>query len=361
MPRAHGTELPDWLTVHGFFSLTAEVSHGEDLPRPPLDEGEVSLKSSVIGVQAEIELAEDLSLIGQAVSTRREFKDFTPKLEWAYLSHDAGDGLNLRGGLLKIPFFQGAELRYVGLSRPWARPVVPDSGAAGFNDYYGGEFIKKLAWKGFNLEFQGILGIGEHEQDQVVDGHQVGLLSAKIEHNDAWLKAAIFHARYDVDTPTGRRIESDAAAWMFSAEGQYPLAGFTLNAGFSYADIEVNPDDILAYLGVSRRFGRLTPYLLAQYHALDFVVPDLQPPAGGAGGMPPGGGPPAMPPPGAPEVREGLLRTRSLAFGVRYDIGERYALKAEVERVDIHDHSFANRPDRDFETTVFSLLFEGVF
>ena len=126
---------------------------------------------------------------------------------------------------MKLSLLQGTELRYVGFSRLWVRPLVPTSGAGGFDDYVGAELIKGSSFNDYNLRLQAAYGKAEHHQD-FIDNRDIKLISSRFEKDESWINFALFHARYDVDTRGGVSIMDDAELLMGSVESDGNL--FTL-------------------------------------------------------------------------------------------------------------------------------------
>ncbi|MDD3518897.1 MAG: hypothetical protein PHQ14_11155 [Chromatiales bacterium] len=355
---SRAVEISDRLSLHGFYTLDASLADGADVhfqtntSEPVvLEDGELNFDNSVVGVQVDFTLTDSLRLTAQAVSSRQTDPNHSPTLEWAYLTYDLGRDLYLRGGRFKIPLLQGTELRSVGYSRLWARPVVPTSGAGGFNDYDGLEVIKRWRLGDYSLRFQGAYGIADHHRD-VIDSDDVKLISTRIERDQSWVNLALLHTRYDVSRADGTSlIGEDVEALMGSVEGELTFGDVVVNLGYSFNDAEIIPDENMAYLSLGYRMNRLTPYLLYQNRSMTFEALERQP-------LPPGAPPP---PPRLTPERDGKLNTRGLAVGLRYDLGASYAIKAQIERQSNHDESYVGQPVIDESATIYTLVFEGVF
>lgn len=358
----HAESLSERLSLHGFFTLDGSLADGHDIVLPTagsepllLEDGEPSFDSSVLGVQANWEATDDLSLTAQVISTAQTEGNYTPELEWAYLSYDFGQDLHARAGLRRVPLFQGSELRYVGFSRLWVRPIVPTAGAGGFEQYVGAELTKGLQWKGFNVELQGLIGEAEHHID-TVDDARLALLSARFEQDDSWIKFALLHTRYDVFTLDGNRIGDDVDATMGSIEAEWLSGPVILNVGASYSDADINPDERFAYLSFGYRLGRFTPFLLGQHRQLRHDASAFPRPPPGRMPPPPGRGPGNLPP-----LLDGTLEINAVALGMRFDLSSRTALKIQVERQFIDNDSLPPAEREQFEANLYSLVFEGVF
>ncbi len=355
----YAVEISDRLTLSGFYNLDVSLSHGSDTILPTLSsnpitlkDGEATLDYSLIGLQADFSLTDTLRFAAQAVSSKQTDAGYAPTLEWAYANWDLGDDLFLRGGKLKTPLMQGIELRYVGFSRLWVRPLVPASGAAGFDDYLGVELVKQGRLGHYNLNFQGAYGVPDHHQD-FVDGRDIKLLSSRIERDESWLNLSLMHARYDVSTKDlTRLLQKDAEIVMGSIEAEVLYEKAVVNFGYARSEAEINPDEQMAYLSLGYRLDRLTPYLLYQYRHMEYTAPPGPP-------SPPG--PPPPPPPPGSGPKDGELTTKSISLGLRYDLDASHAIKAQIERQSVNDASYLARPAVKDLATIFSISFEGVF
>ncbi|MCU7865536.1 MAG: hypothetical protein KZQ92_16340, partial [Candidatus Thiodiazotropha sp. (ex Lucinoma borealis)] len=147
---ANENRWQDRLTINGFYTL--DLTHADDtipiisngnIPRV-LDAKESTLKNSVFGLQVELEISSDLSAFVQGSTFYDQQNEFDTSLDWAYLSYDPGNNYDIRLGRFLVPFLQGTELKSVGYSRLWARPLVPGSGAGGFIENRGIELIKRV-------------------------------------------------------------------------------------------------------------------------------------------------------------------------------------------------------------------------
>lgn len=350
--------VSDQLTLRGFFTLDATYSDSAGASTPtrdgPLvrDSGEVSTDSSVIGVQALYAVTDSLDLTLQAVSTRQTDDSYSPDLEWAYLSYHFDNDFRLRGGRMKLSLLQGIELRYVGFSRLWARPLVPTSGAGGFDDYNGIEFIKGIDRGDYTLQFQGAYGEAEHHFD-AVDNRDIKLGSFKIDKDGSWLNLALLDARYDVSTRTGIALKDNAQLLMGSLETELHFGDTVINGGYAYGDAEINPDEQLAYLSIGYRIDNFTPYVLLSQRKMMFDASEtrqlLPPPP------PPG----ALPPP--PPLLDGTNATDINALGLRYDLTPTYDIKVQWDHWSNNNDSNPVSGEVKSDGNLFTIQLEGVF
>lgn len=363
--NAHAIEITDDFSIRGFYTLGAVYSdsdsatiannfvHAKDEVET-IDQGETSTKLSLLGLQADYALSTSLDLTLQVVSSPQTDPAYQPQLSWAYFKYDLGSDTYLRGGRIMLSMLQGIELRHVGFSRLWARPLVPVSGAGGFDIYNGAELLKGVGIGDYNLRFQAAYGQADHHRDFIENRH-VGLLSARVERQDSWVSLAALQARYDVDTPPGDHIMDNAELLMGALETELHLGNSITHAGYAYGKAEINPDEELAYLSLGYQLERFTPYLLWTQRRIIFDASELE---GNLPPPPPPTDPPPLPPPPIPD---GEQKTLSMALGMRYDLGATYAIKAQVEQWQREDSRFRDRGVLEDDGVLFTLLFEGVF
>lgn len=354
---AQAIDLDDRLTLNGFYTVDVSQSSGGDVILPTasdspivLKDGETSTDNSLLGLQADLTLNRRLRLTTQGIFSKQRSDDYVASLEWAYLTYDLGTDAYLRGGKLKLPFLQGTELRYVGFSRLWARPLVPSNGAAGFDEYLGAELLKSTSRGGYNLRFQGAAGVADHQHENI-ENDAVHLLSVRAERDESWVNVALFHAQYDIyRQDSNETIAADTDVWMGSMEAELLRDNTVLNLGLAGSKAEDGPDEQLAYLSLGYRAGDLTPYLLYHYRLMSFDPGPLPPPPA----LPP---PPGAPPP--PPPKDGDWTLNSYALGLRYDLTPTIAIKAQAEHQAIDDDT--GPQSLNFDQNIYTIVLEGVF
>jgi hypothetical protein len=121
--------------LRGFGTLGLALSSVEgiqfvrDLSQPyGLTGGWTGKIDSLLGVQANIGLAEHTEVVLQAVSRYHSTDNFAPELNWAFLRHDFSPDFSMRFGRLGTEFYMLADSRLVGYSNLMVRPQ---------SDFYG--------------------------------------------------------------------------------------------------------------------------------------------------------------------------------------------------------------------------------
>lgn len=365
---SYAEDWSDNLYLNGYFTLDLTVADSDLImvssvgERRNYKQDKPSVKNSLVGGQLEYQFSDNLSIFGQGVAFYDEQGSATTDINWAYVSYDFGDDLKTRIGVFQTPFLQGTELRTVGYSRLWARSLTPGAGASGINEYAGVDVVKQLAVGDYNWEFQFALGEGDHDLSEIdVDG--VELLSAKVRHEQFWLRASVMHAQYKVDTPRGQTILESGDVVMASLETELTVGQTIINAGYSTSDSEVTPNDTMHYLSVAYRFDDVTPFIMLakrnQYFEA-FEVP--LPPTGGNNPPPPppgNQGPPNSA--GPPSPPDGDADRYTLGVGARWNFAEQLALKVQYENVRISDNTGRLNSTGTVEGNVLTLAVEGAF
>ena len=354
---AYSVEITENLSLNGYFTIDATMADDNGIVLPSilgsassLNKDEVVYDGTLIGVQLDYNTSDNLSLAIQGISAKQSADEYDPILEWAYLKYDFGNDLFLRAGKLKLPFLQGTELRYVGYSRLWVRPLVPSNGAGGFDDYEGIELLKTYFIGDYNLKLHAAYGESDHFKDVVKD-NEVRLLSTQIEKDDNWLKIALFNAYFDLYTYNDLIIQRDAKINMISLEAKYLVDSFIFHVGVTKGEAESYPDMNISYMSLGYQIDRLTPYIMYNARSAEFSPVIL--PAGAV--LPPG-----PPPPGTlPLSADGERSSEAYALGFRYDIGDSYALKIQWDSVTMKD-TISPLPS-ETDADVYTVVFEGLF
>ncbi|MEH6548755.1 MAG: hypothetical protein V7711_11285 [Pseudomonadales bacterium] len=355
--QLYAQEWQDKLYLNGFYTLDLTyvdadlglVSNTGQIR--PYEKDKVSADNSLIGGQLAYDVSDNLKLTLQGTAFFDALGDFDTNLDWSYLSYDFGHDFSVRAGRFQIPFIQGTELRQVGISRLWARPLAPGNGAGGFNQYKGVELFKSLATKNSNWQFQVAAGKAEHGLGNI-DNKNIKLASARFERDEFWVRASLLHAEYSVFTPRGQVITDSGKALMASIEAEVTLGSFLINFGATNSDADIIPDDSLLYLSIGYKLDHLTPFLVASRNRQKFTTFEVPLP-------PPVGPPPPGPPPAPPTPPDGVSTVTNYAAGLRWDLSEKLALKFQLENVRGEDRA---RPQAlDQKGNAFTIVLEGAF
>lgn len=356
----------DRVNVNGFFTLGVSEADSDGAfagsrgGARNFDKDKPTLKNSLIGAQLDISVTDSISAVVQGSAYYRPDGSATSSVDWAYLNIDLGRDYSLRLGQFQTPFLQGVELKSIGYTRLWTRPMVPGSGASGFNEYRGAELVKDVITEAGNWTIQLAVGEADHALD-VIEGDLLTLASVQYNRDDSWLRLAVANVDYEMDLPRVQTtVEGDVT--MASMEGETRIGEWEFYGGFSKGNANYSPDDSMQYLSLARSFSAVTPYVfynrVKQHWDSDIPAPQLPParPPGPPGPDPVAGRPPPPPPPAPPQ---GSAREYSLGAGVRWDFADRLAIKFQVEDLRRRDQSRANVAPLD--TTVYSLSLEGLF
>ena len=353
----YANEMTDRLSVRGFGTLdiTYSDSNGVTLPAStanpaPLKKSKTSYDSSVLGLQADYALTNNLDLTLQVISTPQINGSYSPALDWAYLNYDLGNDFHLHAGRMKLSLLQGTELRYVGFSRLWVRPLVPTSGAGGFDNYVGANLIKSASLGKYNMSFEATYGKARHEQEYV-HNRDVILLSSRIEKDESWIRISLLQANYKVDNKSGITLNNNAKLFMGSVEAEVLFGNTVVNGGYAYGSADINPNEQLGYLSLGHRIDRFTPYLLLSQRRMTIdaserlaALPPRQP-----GSLPP------------PLLLNGTDKTNTIALGFRYNLGATYAIKGQLDRWTSDNNSKPLTGAVSLKGNLFTLALDVVF
>lgn len=365
-------EWQDNIEVDGFYSLDISVANLKNEaaamqgPLGTLQDDKISLKSSLLGAQVTYQMSDNLTAYVQGSLSYTENQKTEATLDWAYVSYDLGQDWSARLGKFQIPFLQGTELKKIGFSRLWARPLTPGSGASGFNEYKGAELVKKInSGKSF-WEFQVALGEAKHNLNEI-DNKNLKLISGRYQTDEFWIRSAVMQADYSVYTPSNILISDTGSVVMGSVESEVNFNNWLINLGFSTSSADITPDDTIHYLSLAYPIKGMTPFVLFSKRNQFFETFGVPRPALPAGQVPPGnhsGLPPAPPLPPAnrpPDPPDGNVDIYSSAIGARWNIQQKVALKAQIEKFKVQDDARAIENNISNNGTVFSIVIEGVF
>ena len=288
---------------------------------------EWDFRNSLVGVQAQYNLNENLTLALQTLATEFFQNDYQGILEWAYLSFDLGDDFFVRAGRFKIPYLVGNELRYVGYSRLWVRPIVPIDGVGGFNDYIGVETIKKFFTQESVISLQASMGKAKH-MDESIEDRFLGVLNTRIDYGQMWLSLSLLHALYDVEN-----VINEATMTMASLEAKVALGDWMVHAGYSHGQAQIIRTEDFAYASIGYVWGLATPYVT--YTARNFSQTLLT---------------------------QERVRTKNqvISAGIRLDMWLQSALKLQWDHYQ-NDTPQNIQEEANFEANLFTIALDVVF
>ncbi|WP_404340570.1 porin [Pseudoalteromonas mariniglutinosa] len=106
--------------INGFASIVAGKTLDNDTSRYGYD-NDISFKNeSIFALQVSADLQEKLSATAQIVA--RGNNDFDADFEWAYLTYEFTDEIQLSAGKMRVPFYRYSDFLDVGYAYRWVRP-----------------------------------------------------------------------------------------------------------------------------------------------------------------------------------------------------------------------------------------------
>jgi hypothetical protein len=303
---------------------------------------------SVIGVQGNLRLSEYNSAVLQLVSRENTDGNYQPRATLAFLSHQFTPELTARVGRLRIPFFMQSDSINVNYAHPWIRPPEEVYGLSPFADLDGLDFLYRTRASDIDIEFHPFIGTSRiplypdtKARLRRVAGANLTLtrgdLSVHFGHAEAKLEIRWGDPFYTGLAPVLLAIgRPDIVAQMSGDDGKvrFSSAGFQWDNGEwlligEYARRQSGRYANGAHawqLTAGYHFGALTPYLVVARHTEDRSVVS----AAQIDSLPPD-----------PQLLAGMagfnasrsLAQRSITAGVRWDVLDNTALKAEFARV----------------------------
>ena len=280
---------------------------------------------SKLGLQGTFSLTEQTKIIGQLVS--RGDEDWSPEMEWAFLSHDFENGFVARGGRLRVPLYMYSDYLEVGYAQPWATPPPEVYYVVPVSSYDGIDILYDTDLGDGTLSLQGMYG-------HAVDKADENPFHVDVEFNKAiGMSATYFYEDWTFRT-NYFQTEIESKSIFVNAQGaQIPSLksfdkekAYFVGVGFSYDDgsllaiSEYTISDVdngyadtkSGYITLGYRINAYTPYFT--YSFLETTDDSER------------SGDPAA---------QALLDWQRTAYSVgsRYDISSQVSLKADVTYV----------------------------
>ena len=131
------------LRISGFANITAGTSNDEDAPYGMYDENISFKPDSLVGIQFQKSLDDNLSFTTQLTS--RGMNNYDSRIEWAYLSYHMNNHWTIKAGKFRTPFYEYSETLDVGYTYHWVKP--PESVYIPlFNNMEGANVSYKNRW-----------------------------------------------------------------------------------------------------------------------------------------------------------------------------------------------------------------------
>ena len=270
------------LTINGFASIKAGMTMGSDEQLYGYTD-ELDFKNeSLFAVQVMSDLGDKLSITAQLMGRGRE--DFNAEFEWAFLSYQLTDNMQINAGRLRTPFYKYSDFKDVGYAYDWSR--VPESVYnLDFDNIEGVSLYRTATLGSVDSTLQFIAG--SFDGDAVVTGLTVQaqidqILGATWELSKdgiglrlAYLVGKTSLSNADVDGLAGILRQSGLSAVASAIdvdEENSSFMGMALsvdqNDWIGVAEItrtEVK-DSLISeqngyYVSVGHRFGSITPYV----------------------------------------------------------------------------------------------------
>ena len=341
--------LSDRVSVNGFFTGKMIVANNDTgfegaTSTPNFSEG------SKLGIQGAFAITDQTQVVAQLVS--RGVDDWTPEMEWAFLSHDFDNGFVGRVGRLRLPLYMYSDYLEVGYAQPWATPPADVYTVAPISSFNGVDVTYEHDLGSSTLALQASYGNESTpgESNSVgadVDFSNIGGLSATLSY-DEWVFRGTYFQTKLTSKSTGLQylgaFEDDRAQFI-GAGISYDNGSLIAVSEYAISKVEgAYSDTESAYITLGYRIKAFTPYV--NYSYLKTTDNETRP----AGSL------------------DSLLLTwqrTTYSVGTRYDINHNLALKLDVTYAgDFGDSTGAlnGNTRKEFDDTLVSTIsFDAVF
>lgn len=361
LARAAGVQN---VTFSGFLSAGASQANREVIPGSDsvLADGSVQSKwlmqyQSRFGLQVSANVNPDVSVTGQLLAVPRSVfgsgQDFSVYADWAYIKYRFSDKVAMRVGRIKLPSFLISDYYEVGYAYPWLRPPVEMYSANPMTGLNGIDFLIRQNFGDYGLLVQPFYG--SNAQETTVPAAVMSYaplcstLGAPVGSPPAYpvsattcpagtIKTVPFSVSglRGINLSLGSDIFTVRASWFKTRvyqsdfgvngdQGGFSSAGFTMDwknivvytEGFiriveGAANIAF-PNQEGGYATIGYRFGKFLPHFTYGWIGdHNNPIPTLGP-SGPTAGTP--------------------LKEKSMALGLRYELGRGAALKLDVTRL----------------------------
>lgn len=325
---------------------------------------------SKFATQADIAFTDKLSLTLQALSQYRYDHSFTPQMEWANLKYKFTPNFSARIGRIALPTFLVSESRMVGFANSWVRPPEELYQSGSITNSDGADISYSVNAGGMRHSMQAIYGVsktklevGDVKADHIWGANYV------LEKGDLTARVGFIAMELDLEVAQSAQLPNGIAAFGAAAgafgfattaaeaarlANKYSVEGIELtflSVGLSYDPgawfammeaLEFGGDSMLSdsrsgHVTGGIRLGKFTPYAILAMAKADiefepgFTTAGLPAPlAFGAAALNAGMN---------EAKRQSLGSQESAALGLRWDVINNVAVKAQYNYVDIGENS----------------------
>lgn len=270
---------------------------------------------SKAAMQLDAKVNDQISAVLQVVSRSRVNTAFLPRVEWANIKYAITPEVSVRVGRVAMATFMNSETRLVGFANPWIRPPIEtyslrsttnsDGVDGSWRHTFGGVTNTTQAWYG-KMEVASVgttgavsNGVRAEKILGIADSAEIGALT---------LRAAITKIDFRIG----------AAPNFIYSPAKVVTAGFNYDPGTYFVMGELTKSDFgsiqraqkAAYVTGGYRLNKFTPYLT--YSMVD--VNDDQ-------------------------VKLAVRAQHSIAGGLRWDFRKSFALKVQLDKVQLEPGS----------------------
>lgn len=347
--------LSDRMTINGFFTgkmVVANNDAGFDnaTTTPNFADG------SKLGLQGTFALTDQTQIVAQLVG--RGSDDWSPEMEWAFLSHDFDNGFVTRVGRLRLPLYMYSDFLEVGYAQPWATPPADVYTIAPITSFNGVDVTYQHDLGDAILALQASYGndSSSAEDNSVgtdVEFSDIAGLSATLSYEEWVFRGTYFQtdlSSADTGLPLLGAFENERAQFI-GAGVSYDNGSLIAISEYTISKVEgAYADTESAYITLGYRVEAFTPYVSYSY----LKTTDDEKRA-------------------ASSVDTTLLtwQRSTYSVGTRYDISANLALKLDVTYAsDFGDTTgslasnvsptYANTQEFD-DTIVYTISFDAVF
>ena len=364
------------LNVSGFASFVGGVYSEDDFQYGGYDD-EISFEpDSLLGIQIMSRVSDKIMVTGQLIADGQE--SFNVEAELAYVTYFARPNWDIRVGRLRAPLYYYSDFVDVGYAYPWLRPPLELYGNGALNVFEGIDTIYRSRIGRWDAMYQFFYGRMNTELNSA-DLELVDLTGLNVTFNRRWLTLRAGLVTTDLSVSTSE--ESQELIQILNSVGFTDLAdqldttsfnrtnylalaaiidynNWLMNAEFTsvrFDDTIFIPDSDTWFVMLGRRFDNFTVHATYSTVAAD---PEFE-----GNTIPEGVSPDLGQLHAIVDSILGNDEDVSLTFGVRYDVDDGVAVKAEITRFerDIAEPLFAGQESMIDDGTLLSVGVDVVF
>ncbi|MFT7004030.1 MAG: hypothetical protein ACJAWW_001382 [Sulfurimonas sp.] len=229
------------------------------------------------GIQARYQVSDNILATGQIYfyedNDYIKNIDFDVEAKWLYMDYYLGYDTTIRAGIFQFPIFSTSETSTIGYTNTFTETPLTSYGANGYEDFTGGEVLKKYFYKDFEFLLQlsygyssNDLSTGQDVEEVSGDTDNLAGITLKTNYKNLRLNIGYLQATTEFDD-----YDEKIDFKTFAFEGEADIYDYIFKVGYIKVELsDIFPDEQREYISIEHQIKDFTPYIYYSNENLSF-------------------------------------------------------------------------------------------